>query len=61
MSEEEEKLTPEKVAELYQAIPHMTDEQKRKALVKIRIFKKEWIKEHGKDSFLDFILHVYPG
>ena len=59
--EKEEKLTPEKVAQLYQVIPHMTDDQKRKALEKIRIFRKEWIKEHGKDSFLDFILHVYPG
>ena len=58
---EEEKLTPEKVALLYQAMPHMTDEQKRKALVNIRVFQKQWIQEHGKDSFLDFIMHVYPG
>ena len=40
MESKEEKLTPEKVALLYQAIPHMTDEQKRNALAKIKVFKK---------------------
>ena len=48
--EKEEKLTPEKVAQLYQVIPHMTDDQKRKALEKIRIFRKEWIKEQDRKS-----------
>ena len=59
--QEEEKLTPEKVAQLYQVMPYMTDEQKRKALINIEAFQKDWIQKHGKDSFLDFILHVYPG
>ena len=61
MESKEEKLTPEKVALLYQAIPHMTDEQKRNALAKIKVFKKEWVQKHGKENFLEFIKHVYPG
>ena len=57
----EERLTPADIAMLQEAYPHMTPEQKRTALGKIRIFKKQWVQEHGKDSFLDFIMHVYPG
>jgi len=57
----EEKLTPEKVALLYQAIPHMTDDQKRNAHAKIKIFKKDWVQKYGKEDFLEFIQHVYPG
>ena len=40
VQEEEERLTPEKVAQLYQVIPYMTDEQKRSAHAKIKIFQK---------------------
>jgi len=58
---EEERLTPEKAAELMQIIPHLDDDKKRIALAKLRVFKKNWVQEHGKDSFLDFITHVYPG
>jgi predicted phage terminase large subunit-like protein len=57
----EERLTPEKAAELMQLVPHMPPEQKRKALAALRVFKKNWVQEHGKDNFLDFITHVYPG
>ena len=57
----EERLTPEKVAMLYEAFPHMTDEQKRRAHAKIKVFKKDWVQKHGKDNFLEFIQHVYPG
>jgi predicted phage terminase large subunit-like protein len=57
----EERLTPEKAAELMALVPHMKPDQKRLALDKLRIFKKNWVREHGKDSFLDFIMHVYPG
>ena len=57
----EERLTPEKAAELMALVPHMKPDQKRLALDKLRIFKKNWVREHGKDNFLDFITHVYPG
>jgi predicted phage terminase large subunit-like protein len=57
----EERLTPEKAAELMKIIPHLDDNKKREALTKLRVFKKNWVQEHGKDNFLDFIMHVYPG
>ena len=57
----EERLTPEKVAELMQIIPHLDDDQKRIAHAKIKLFQKNWVKKHGKDNFLEFIHHVYPG
>ena len=58
---EEKKLTLADIAQLQQALPHMTEDQKRKALTKIRIFRKQWAQEHGKENSLDFIAHVYPG
>lgn len=57
----EEKLTPAMVAELMKAVPKMSPELKRSTLEKIRVFKKDWVQKHGKDNFLDFIAHVYPG
>ena len=57
----EDKLTPAMVAELMRAVPTMSPELKRSTLEKIRVFKKNWVQEHGKDNFLDFIAHVYPG
>ena len=49
------------VAELMKAVPTMPPELKRSTLAKIRVFKKDWVQKHGKDNFLDFIAHVYPG
>jgi predicted phage terminase large subunit-like protein len=49
------------VAELMKAVPTMSPELKRSTLEKIRVFKKNWVQDHGKDNFLDFIAHVYPG
>ena len=57
----EEKLSPADIALLEQALPHLNDEQKVRALQKLRVYKKNWVQEHGKDTFLDFIQHVYPG
>jgi predicted phage terminase large subunit-like protein len=57
----EDKLTPQDIALLEQVLPHLKDEQKVRALQKLRIYKKNWVQKHGKDTFLDFITHVYPG
>ena len=57
----EEKLTPADIALLEQALPHLKDEQKVIALQKLRVYKKNWVQKHGKDTFLDFIQHVYTG
>jgi predicted phage terminase large subunit-like protein len=57
----DEKITPQDIALLEQALPHLNNEQKVRALQKLRVYKKNWVQEHGKDTFLDFITHVYPG
>ena len=46
----EDKLTPAMVAELMRAVPTMSPELKRSTLEKIRVFKKNWVQEHGKDN-----------
>ena len=56
----EDKITPQDIALLEQALPHLKDEQKVRALQKLRVYKKNWVQKHGKDTFLDFIQHVYP-
>jgi predicted phage terminase large subunit-like protein len=61
MTMSEDKLTPQDIASLEQALPHLSDADKVRALQKLRIYKKNWVQEHGKDTFLDFIQHVYPG
>jgi predicted phage terminase large subunit-like protein len=57
----EDKITPQDIALLEQVLPHLKDEQKVRALQKLRVYKKNWVQKHGKDTFLDFIQHVYPG
>jgi hypothetical protein len=57
----EEKLTPEGVALLEANLDGLTDEQKVKALHALRAYKKQAVKAHGAEHFLDFIQHVYPG
>ena len=61
MTMSEDKITPQDIALLEQALPHLKDEQKVRALQKLRVYKKNWVQKHGKDMFLDFIQHVYPG
>jgi predicted phage terminase large subunit-like protein len=61
MTMSEDKITPQDIALLEQALPHLKDEQKVRALQKLRVYKKNWVQKHGKDTFLDFIQHVYPG
>ena len=58
---EETKLTPEGVALLEANLGELTDEQKVRALRALRIYKKQAVKTHGAEHFLDFIQHVYPG
>ena len=56
-----EKLTPENIAFLEQNLEELTDDQKVKALHALRAYKKQAVKAHGAEHFLDFIQHVYPG
>ena len=39
----------------------MEEAKKRKALELVRQYKKLRVQDDGKDNFLDFVKHVYPG
>jgi predicted phage terminase large subunit-like protein len=54
-------LTPQKLAALKKALPTMDDKQKRKALDLLKNYSGEMTRTKGKDDFLSFIKHVYPG
>lgn len=54
-------LTLDKVKELESLLPTMDAETKRNILPKIKRWYADKTQELGKDSFLTFIDHVYPG
>jgi len=54
------KLTKKDIDELIKAVPSMPPDKKRRTLELIRNYQSQAIQEDGKDSFLDFVLHVYP-
>ena len=54
-------LTPEDIVALENALPTMSDSQKRKTLDLLRNYKKLKVEVEGKEHFLDFVNHVYPG
>ena len=54
-------ITPEQLFKIRQALPTMPDKQKRKTLELLRQYQIQITQSVGKDSFLDFVKHVYPG
>ena len=56
-----QKLTPEAIFKLRQALPGMPDKQKRRTLELLKQYDAQITQNLGKESFLDFIQHVYPG
>ena len=56
-----QKLTPEALFKLRQALPGMPDKQKRRTLELLKQYDAQMTQTLGKESFLDFINHVYPG
>jgi len=56
-----QKLTPEAIFKLRQALPAMPDKQKRRTLELLKKYDANMTQDMGKESFLDFINHVYPG
>jgi predicted phage terminase large subunit-like protein len=56
-----QKLTPEAIFKLRQALPGMPDKQKRRTLELLKQYDASMTQSMGKESFLDFINHVYPG
>ena len=55
------KLTAQDIEELEKAVPTMPEKKKRRTLELIKTYKSEIVQEDGKENFLDFIEHVYPG
>ena len=55
------KISPEDIEKLKLALPTMTDKQKRKTLELLKTYQSQITQLAAKTSFLDFILHVYPG
>ena len=56
-----QKLTPEAIFKLRQSLPNMPDKQKRRTLELLKQYEAQMTQVLGKESFLDFINHVYPG
>jgi predicted phage terminase large subunit-like protein len=55
------KLTPEQLFKLRQALPKMPEKQKRRVLELLKTYDTQITQNLGKESFLDFVKHVYPG
>jgi predicted phage terminase large subunit-like protein len=54
-------LTPEQLFKLRQALPAMPDKQKRRTLELLKTYDAQMTQNLSKESFLDFVKHVYPG
>ena len=54
-------LTPEKIFKLRQSLPSMPDRQRRRVLELLKTYDAQMTQNLGKESFLDFVKHVYPG
>jgi len=55
------RLTKEDIEELERAAPFMPPDKKRHTLKLVKTYKTQLAQEDGKENFLDFINHVYPG
>ena len=54
-------LTAEALQRLKDALPTMPERPKRRVAVLLEQYNKELVRGAGKDDFLSFIRHVYPG
>ena len=54
-------LSPEQLFKLRQSLPTMPDKQKRRTLELLKTYDAQITQNLSKDSFLDFVKHVYPG
>ena len=54
-------LSPEQLFKLRQALPTMPEKQKRRTLELLKTYDAQITQNLSKDSFLDFVKHVYPG
>ena len=61
MASETLKLSSADLNRLRTALPTMPEKQKRRTAELLKQYKQEMTRELGKESFLDFVKHVYPG
>ena len=54
-------LTPKNLEKLKSALPTMPEKEKRRVAELLKQYQTQITQRLGKDSFLDFIHHVYPG
>jgi predicted phage terminase large subunit-like protein len=54
-------LTAEDIFRLKEALPTMPDKQKRRVAELLKRYQSEVAQKMGRESFLDFVKHVYPG
>lgn len=54
-------ITPEKIETLKKALPTMADREKRRVADLLKQYQTQFTQKLGRESFLDFIKHVYPG
>jgi len=54
-------LPPEAIAKLKKALPTMPEAQKRRTAELLKTYHEDMMRSVGKESFLDFVKHVYPG
>ena len=54
-------LTQKDIEALEKALPTMPEAQKRKTLELLKNYKKLRVEADGKEDFLEFVQHVYPG
>ena len=54
-------LSQENIAKLKKALPVLPEKEKRRVAELLKAYQSQITRRLGKDSFLDFIHHVYPG
>ena len=54
-------LTKSDLQKLRAALPTMPEKEKRRVAELLKQYQSQITQAKGKDSFLDFIGHVYPG
>lgn len=54
-------ITAENLQKLRDALPTLPDKEKRRVAGLLKQYQTQITQKLGKDNFLDFIAHVYPG
>mgnify|MGYP003334484890 FL=1 len=55
------KITKKEIEELEALFPEADEDQKVKLQKLLKVYKTKVVERSGKETFLDFIQHVYPG